>query len=110
MMDAHISFENPLAGISIQKEEDVEKFVKAFQADFYCYEPTIKQEVSRQGMFNLIDNQTSLKVDFIVCKETLYRQTEFERRKKTNLAGKPNYGYIRNAHDRIECGVWQRCL
>lgn len=25
LMDAHISFENPLAGISIQKEEDVEK-------------------------------------------------------------------------------------
>lgn len=69
------------------KEEDVEKFVKAFQNDFYCYEPTIKQEVLRQGMFNLIDNQTSLKVDFIVCKDTLYRQTEFERRQKTTVLG-----------------------
>jgi hypothetical protein len=45
------------------------------------------EEVERQGMFNLIDNETSLKVDFIVCKNTAYREKEFQRRQKTLVFG-----------------------
>ncbi len=69
------------------KKEDVEAFVKAFEQDFYCYQPSIEEEISKKGMFNLIEFQTSIKIDFIVCKETLYRKTEFERRRKTNTLG-----------------------
>lgn len=69
------------------RKEDVSVFVKAFEKDFYCYQPSIEEEIAKRGMFNLIDFQTSTKVDFIVCKENSYRKTEFERRRKTNTLG-----------------------
>lgn len=69
------------------KSEDVENFVKAFKDDFYCYQPSIEEEVAQRGIFNLIDNQSSLKIDFIVRKNTIYRRVEFDRRIKTNTLG-----------------------
>lgn len=69
------------------KKEDVASFVQAIENDFYGYPPAISEEVERQGMFNLIDHETSLKVDFIVCKNTPYREKEFQRRQKTLVFG-----------------------
>lgn len=69
------------------KIEDVDNFVKAFEQDFYCYQPSIEEEIRKKGMFNLIELQSSIKIDFIICKDTLYRKTEFERRRKTTTLG-----------------------
>lgn len=70
---------------------NIDAFVKAFEQDFYCYRPSIEEEVQRKGMFNLIDNQSSYKVDFIVRKEEEYRLAEFERRYKTDVLGMDAY-------------------
>lgn len=67
--------------------KDISNFVQAFEQDFYCYRPGIEEEVQRKGMFNLIDNQTSYKVDFIIKKDEEYRLVEFERRQKTDVLG-----------------------
>jgi len=64
----------------------VEKFVEAFTG-FYLHRPSIEEEVRRKGMFNLIDNETGYKIDFIVRKEEEYRIVEFERRQKTDVLG-----------------------
>lgn len=69
------------------QNEDISKFVKAFEQDFYCYEPSIVEEVQRKGMFNLIDNQTSYKIDFIIRKDSEYRLKEFERKQRTDVFG-----------------------
>lgn len=69
------------------QNQDISKFVKAFEQDFYCYEPSIVEEVQRKGMFNLIDNQTSYKIDFIIRKDNEYRLTEFERKQRTDVFG-----------------------
>jgi len=42
----------------------------------------IQKEVLRQGMFNLIQNQYMVKVDFIIKKSAAYQQAEFSRRKQ----------------------------
>lgn len=69
------------------QEKDVEKFIGAFKERFYCHPESVLEEVKRQGMFNLIDNATGYKVDFIVRKNSPYRKLEFDRKVKTNVFG-----------------------
>jgi len=63
------------------QQKDVDRFVALFQDDFYINKEMVEKEVLRQGMFNLIQNQYMVKVDFIVKKSSAYQQTEFSRRK-----------------------------
>ena len=69
------------------KEEDVIGFLKAFETGFYQNELEIKQEVRRKGMFNLIDLESMTTIDFILKKDSAYRNLEFERRQKTTIYG-----------------------
>jgi len=69
------------------QNQDISKFVETFEKDFYCYEPSIREEVKGKGMFNLIDNQTSYKIDFIIRKDSKYRLKEFERKQRTDVLG-----------------------
>ncbi len=69
------------------KEEDVTGFLKAFETGFYQNELEIKQEVRRKGMFNLIDLESMTTIDFILKKDSAYRNLEFERRQKTTIYG-----------------------
>lgn len=38
-------------------------------------------------MFNVIDNQSGFKIDFMVQKQTVYRQMEFSRRRRDTVFG-----------------------
>lgn len=66
---------------------DVPGLVRVFCADFYLDEDAVRAAVSSQRMFNLMHLESAIKVDFIVRKDTQYRQLEFERRKAVELAG-----------------------
>ena len=66
---------------------DVVKFCAIFKTGFYIDSETVAEEVKRRGMFNVIDHKTGYKIDFIVRKNSVYRQTEFDRRIKTNVFG-----------------------
>jgi hypothetical protein len=68
-------------------EEQIENFSNAFKGRFYINVSTVFSEVKRKGKFNIIDNLTGNKVDFIICKETPYRKTEFSRKIRTNAFG-----------------------
>ena len=63
-------------------EGDIDKFVSLFEADFYTDRTMIANEISRQGMFNLIHNQYVMKIDFIVKKCSAYQQEAFSHRKQ----------------------------
>lgn len=56
---------------------------EAFRGRFYFHEEPIQKEIAGRGvsMFNLIDNQTGYKIDFILIKNTLYEREKFNRRK-----------------------------
>lgn len=71
------------------KDADIDKFVALFQNDFYVDKETIKSEVSRYGIFNLIHNQHVIKIDFIVREETEFQDAAFSRRKKVLIEDKP---------------------
>lgn len=67
---------------------DVEKLIVIFGSDFYWHEPSIREEIRKKGMFNAIHHSSGVKVDFMVLKDNLFRQTEFGRRRKIQFLGK----------------------
>ncbi|MFI5344445.1 MAG: hypothetical protein ACHQUC_09520 [Chlamydiales bacterium] len=67
--------------IQIHKPE-INKIVQLFQDEFYIDRNAISEAIEYQGMFNAIHNESVFKIDFIVCKDAPYRQTEFERRRQ----------------------------
>ncbi|OQX98067.1 MAG: hypothetical protein B6I24_06520 [Bacteroidetes bacterium 4572_128] len=63
------------------KENGINEFLTLFP-DSYFNKNTIKDEVRRQGMFNIIDHKTGFKIDFIVRKTTEYFNLAFKQRKR----------------------------
>lgn len=68
---------------------DIDKFFQFFNNDFYINKESIEDAVKHQSMFNIIHNQSVLKVDFVIRKDTIYRNTEFKRRKRIQLGDMP---------------------
>ncbi len=68
---------------------DIDKFVGLFERDFYVDREMVAGEVSRQGMFNLIHNQSVVKIDFIIKKSSPYQQAEFSRRTRVLVGQSP---------------------
>ena len=62
--------------------KDAEKLYSLFSKDFYLDIEAVKEAVRNQKVFNIIHNESVVKVDFIVKKETDYRKIEFARRRK----------------------------
>ena len=63
-------------------EGDLSRFIPLFEADFYLDPRTVRDAVKNKGMFNLIQNEYVVKIDFIVRKDSPYRRREFSRRNK----------------------------
>ena len=64
---------------------NLESFLKLWGEGYYLNPDTVRQEVQRTRMFNIIDYESGLKIDFIVRKNTNYRLLEFQRRKKEKI-------------------------
>ncbi len=71
------------------KQGDIDKFVVLFEGDFYIDRGMVANEVSRQGMFNLIYNRYVIKIDFIVKKSSAYQNAAFSRRKQVLIEQSP---------------------
>ena len=56
-----------------------------FGTDYYINEQNIRESLVQESMFNLIHNESVIKVDCIVRKSSEYRKTEFERRQKISI-------------------------
>ncbi len=67
-------------------EENLPNFLSIFGENYYFNTETIKTETKKHGMFNIIDFETGFKIDFIIRKDTEYRQHEFLRRRKAKIA------------------------
>jgi hypothetical protein len=66
----------------------IKDFEKLFSIDEYYCPPieVLKDEVTRQGMFNLIHQESGIKVDIVLPKNTEFSISEFGRRVKVKLA------------------------
>lgn len=67
---------------------DLNRFVAAFQADFYLDREVIAEEIARSGMFNLIHNESVIKVDFMVRPHAPFHESAFSRRRRADISGK----------------------
>lgn len=66
---------------------DADRIRQLFAADFYCDPAAVRDAIARRAMFNVIHFDLAVKVDFIVRKNTPYRETEFARRRDAVVAG-----------------------
>ena len=64
---------------------DAEKIVDLFRADYYVSEEAVRDSIRSESIFNLIHNESVIKVDCIVRKNTPYRHAEFDRRQQIEI-------------------------
>ena len=67
---------------------EADRVIAAFQTNYYLDETAARYAIHHQEMFNLIDQRTCMKVDFIVRKDQDYRIEEFTRRRQNVVSGK----------------------
>lgn len=66
---------------------DAERLVALFHDDFYIDPEAVRGAIDQRGTFNAIHTDSVVKVDFVVRKESEYRQTEFSRRRRASVEG-----------------------
>ena len=66
-------------------EAQAEAFLRLFEVDYYVDRRAVSSAIAQRSIFNLIHNQTVIKVDCIVLKSDAYRQEEFARRERISL-------------------------
>jgi hypothetical protein len=64
---------------------DAALVVQLFSPDYYVSREAVDSSISHQSLFNLIHNESVIKVDCIVRKQSEYRLTEFERRQRIKI-------------------------
>jgi len=67
------------------RHEDTARLVKLFSPDYYVSREAVESSIKQQSLFNLIHNESIIKVDCIVRKQTSFRLNEFERRQRIKL-------------------------
>jgi predicted nucleotidyltransferase len=65
--------------------EDARRIVQLFSQDYYVSREAVDSSIKHQSMFNLIHNESIIKVDCIVRKRSGFRLNEFERRRRVKL-------------------------
>jgi hypothetical protein len=66
-------------------ETHEERIVRLFDADYYVDRQAVHHAIAEHSIFNLIHNETVIKVDCIVLKSEPYRKEEFGRRRQVAL-------------------------
>ena len=69
--------------------DDAERLVALFHDQFESDAGAIRAAIGRRSLFNLIHTDAIVKVDFVVLKDTEYRQEEFARRRRVIVDGHP---------------------
>jgi hypothetical protein len=67
------------------RSEDIDRLVELFKSDYYLSRDAIASSIAHQSMFNLIHNETIIKVDCIIRKQDEYRLAEFARRQRIKI-------------------------
>lgn len=65
--------------------EDVHRVAALFHPDYYVSEESIRESIVRESIFNLIHQDSVIKVDCIIRKRSEYRLVEFERRQRISI-------------------------
>jgi hypothetical protein len=60
-------------------------------SDYYADEQQAFRALANRSQFNVIDNATGWKIDFIIAEDSEYGRTALARRKPIHIAGNPVY-------------------
>lgn len=66
---------------------DVDKFIKEFETDYYIPQNRARDAVQRKKMFNVLNQQTVMKIDCVILKDEEFQIQAFSRRQRVNYAG-----------------------
>lgn len=64
---------------------DTEAIVRLFVPDYYISREAVSSSIEHESLFNIIHQESIIKVDCIVRKSTEYRRFEFERRRRIEI-------------------------
>ncbi len=67
--------------------KDKDHFIKIFERDFWIDPDMVSAEIIRQGMFNLIHREYTVKIDFILRKNSDFQNAAFGRKQKVKIEG-----------------------
>jgi predicted nucleotidyltransferase len=67
--------------------QDASRITSLFETDFYIEKESILEAIRSRGMFNIIHNESVIKVDLIIRKQEEYRLEEFSRRTAVVIDG-----------------------
>jgi hypothetical protein len=65
--------------------EDIGRVAGLFRPDYYVSEESIRESLVHESVFNLIHEESVIKVDCIIRKRIEYRRVEFERRQRISI-------------------------
>ncbi len=77
---AHYAMPRTTADIDIVIEismDDVDKFIGEFEPDYYIPHDRIRDAISRNRMFNILNQKTIIKVDCVVRKNEEFQKEAF---------------------------------
>jgi len=64
---------------------DIETVVHLFHPDYYISREAVTDSIAHESLFNLIHQESVIKVDCIIRKASPYRLAEFERRQRISI-------------------------
>jgi len=70
--------------IELNKETSND-FIQKFQDEYYISKEAVDDSIKNEFLFNIINNENAVKIDFIIKKNSEYRRNEFERKKKVRF-------------------------
>ncbi len=82
-------------------ETHANKIIRVYEPDYYVPHDTVRQAIARRSMFNLLHQQSLVKIDCIVRKNDDYQKAAFARRQSVDYAGAGFYVWIISKEDLI---------
>lgn len=70
---------------------EARRIVDLFSPDYYISEESVRESIVAESIFNLIHNESVVKVDCIVRKNTPCRHAEFDRRERIRIENSESF-------------------
>jgi hypothetical protein len=65
--------------------KDVDMVTALFESDYYVDRNAVSRAIANESLFNVIHNESVIKVDCIVRRSSEYRRLEFNRRQQVKI-------------------------
>jgi hypothetical protein len=83
---------------------DTDAVQRLFTPDYYVSREAVSSSIAQESMFNLIHQESVIKVDCIIRKNSPYRRAEFERRRRIEI--EDFFTWIVSKEDLIISKLW----